>query len=458
MNKRIKRILILIFATLFFLAVPITILYCTGYRLDFNNRKMVKTGAFFFQAEPKSCEVYLDGEFVKKTDFLAGSVFIKNLLPKEYIIKIEKEGYFSWEKKLRTEEEMVTEAKNIVLFPKDQSFSVFLPNIENYFFSPDQKKVILEKKEATGWKLDIFDFKKNSQENLLGEKDLSKKEVALLDLNWDSYSEKLLLKTEVEKKIKYFIVDLSGGEKQIFPLEDNDVIDVSFNPDNSQEIFFIKNANFYRFDFVKNKISEEILKNLLTYRISDGNIFWLSQNGFINRSDFSGKKSENINVIPFSVKEKSEYKIEIFLSTIFLKENDDLYQFNSSLKSFEKFCESVKNIKLSPDSKELVITNNYEIWIIFLTDILEQPRRKAGQKLFLTRFSQKINEIFWLNPNYLIFNNGDKIKIAETDDRNGMNIVELGEFQNSKIFWNQIYGKLYLLNQKELLVSGSLLP
>jgi len=458
MNKRIKRILILIFAALFFLAVPATILYCQGYRFDFGNKKIVKTGAFFFQAEPKSCEVYLDGKLIKKTDFLSGSVFIKNLLPKEYTIKIEKEGYFSWEKKLGTEEEMVTEAKNIILFSKNSGFSVFLSDINDYFFSPDQKKVILKKIEEPDWKLDIFDLKKNSQEIFLGEKDLSKKEVVLLDLNWDSYSEKLLLKTKIEEKIKYFIVDLSGEKKQIFPLENNDIAEISFNPDNFQEIFFIKNSNLYKFNFVENKILEETLKNLLTYRISNGNIFWLSQDGFLNRSDFSGKRLETLNATPFPVKENLEYTIEVFPSVVFLKEDEDLYQFNSSLKSFEKFCESVKNLKLSPDSKELVIANNYEIWIIFLADISEQPQRKTGQKIFLTRFSQKIDEIFWLNPNYLIFNTDEKIKIAEADDRNGINIVELGEFQNPKIFWNQTYGKLYLLSQEKLFISGNLLP
>ena len=458
MNKRIKRFLILAFAALFFLAVPATILYCQGYRFDFGNKKMVKTGAFFFQAGPKSCEVYLDGKLIKKTDFLSGSVFIKNLLPKEYVIKIGKEGYSSWEKKLETEEELVTEAKNIILFPKNPGFSVFLSDVDDYFFSPDQKKVILKKTEGTDWELDIFDLKKNSRETFLEEKYLSKKEVVLLDLNWDSYSEKLLLKTKVEEKIKYFIVDFFGEKKQTFPLENNDITEISFNPENSQEIFFIKNASFYKFNFVENKIPEETLKNLLTYRISNGNIFWLSQDGYLNRSDFSGKKLETLNATPFPVKENLEYGIEIFPPVIFLKENGDLYQFNSSLKNFEKFCESVKSLKLSPDSKKLVIANNYEIWIIFLADIPEQPQRKTGQKIFLTRFSQKIDEVFWLNPNYLIFNTGEKIKIAETDDRNGINIIDLGEFQNPKIFWNQTDGKLYLFSQGKLFISGNLLP
>jgi len=462
MDKRIKRILILIFAVLFIITIPTAIFYCQGYRFDFKNKKLVKTGGFSFQTRPTNCEVYLDGKIIRKTDLLFGSIFVKNLLPKKYAVRISKEGFSSWEKTLEVKEEFVTEAKNIVLFPEKIDFSFILSEIEDYFFSPDGKKIILKKSDEKSWNLTIFNLEKNVQEVLLEEKDLEEKEVKFLDLNWTLDSRKLLLKTEIQKEIKYFIIDVPIDEKaKIFSLDYGAIQDVSFNPYNSQEIFFIKilngDKNLLKINYAEKNGSIMILKNIITYRIYDKDIFWLGSDGFLHKSNFSGETLEIINTKPFSIKKDSEYKVEVFPGAIFLKEKNILYQINSS-KTFEVFFESVSNLKISPDYRKLAIGNDYEIWVFFLSDVLEQPQRKAGQKIFLTRFSQKIDEIFWLNSGYLIFNTGEKIKIAEIDDRDKINITELGEFKNPNIFWNENYKRIYVLSEKIIYSLNNLLP
>ena len=461
MDKRIKRLLILVFAIIFLIGGPLAIFYSRGYRFDFETKKIVKSGAFYFRTQPESCEIYLDGKLKKKTDFLFGNAFVKNLLPKKYNIRIEKEGYFPWEKTLEVKEEFVTEAKNIILFSKNLNFSLSLSDIEDYFFSPDKKKIILEKTNKEGWTLKILDLEKNTQELFLEEKCLTKKESQFRNLNWNSDSRMVLIETEIEEDTKYFIVNLLE-EKQIFPLGYGDIQEISFNPNNSQEIFFLKSLNgsksLFQANFLTQELPKVILKSLITYKISDGNIFWLSPDGFLYRSDFSGKRLGVLNTESFSIKEGLKYKVEIFSPAVFLRENNALYQLNSSSRIFEKFSESIKNLKLSPDSKKLVIGNNYEIWILFLIDIDEQSQKKASQKIFLTRFSQKIGEIFWLNPDYLMFNTGNKLKIAEIDDRDRINIIELGEFENPKIFWNQELERIYVLSNKELYSLGNLLP
>ena len=336
-----------------------------------------------------------------------------------------------------------------------------MSDIEYYCFSPDKKKIILEKTTQEGWTLEILDLEKNTQELFLEEKGLTKKESQFSNLNWNSDSRMVLIETEIEEDTKYFIVNLLE-EKQIFPLGYGDIQEISFNPNNSQEIFFLKSLNgsksLFQANFLTQELPKVILKSLITYKISDGNIFWLSPDGFLYRSDFSGKRLGVLNTESFSIKEGLKYKVEIFSPAVFLRENNALYQLNSSSRIFEKFSESIKNLKLSPDSKKLVIGNNYEIWILFLIDIDEQSQKKASQKIFLTRFSQKIGEIFWLNPDYLMFNTGNKLKIAEIDDRDRINIIELGEFENPKIFWNQELERIYVLSNKELYSLGNLLP
>ena len=78
--------------------------------------------------------------------------------------------------------------------------------------------------------------------------------------------------------------------------------------------------------------------------------------------------------------------------------------------------------------------------------------------MFLTRFSEKIGSIFWLNDHYLIFNIGNKIKISEIDSRDGLNIIDLAEFENPKIIWDREAKKLYVLSEEKMHVLENLLP
>jgi len=104
----------------------------------------------------------------------------------------------------------------------------------------------------------------------------------------------------------------------------------------------------------------------------------------------------------------------------------------------------------SSDKKRVIErSNDYEIWILFLEE---------EEEVFLTRFSEKIGNIFWLTDYYLIFNVWDKIKVAEIDDRDKLNIIDLAQFPEPQIFWDQKNRKLYVLSEEKLYVAENLLP
>ena len=93
-----------------------------------------------------------------------------------------------------------------------------------------------------------------------------------------------------------------------------------------------------------------------------------------------------------------------------------------------------------------------------MEQIYDQPQRHVGEKVFLTRFSEKIDEVFWYTNHYLVFNVGNRIKIVEIDDRDKINIVDFTEFKEPKTFWNQSNKKLYILSEEILYTSKKLVP
>jgi len=119
MTRRIRRLLLCSAILFFILATPTILLYAWGYSFDWQKKKLALTGAFYLESIPKKAEVELQppfkifgGETKKETP-----VFIKRLLPKDYQVKISKHGFHPWQKKLKVESKLVTEARNILLIP-----------------------------------------------------------------------------------------------------------------------------------------------------------------------------------------------------------------------------------------------------------------------------------------------------------------------------------------------------
>ncbi len=210
--------------------------------------------------------------------------------------------------------------------------------------------------------------------------------------------------------------------------------------------------------FLEEKSTTIVPKNILAYQKINNDIYYLDNTGFVFRSDPSFLPKEKLNTKALLIKQKTEYELKIFPGYVFVEAGQILYLLNPEAKSFENFFEPARDLKLSPDGKKIVYFSDYEIWILFTQDIFEQPQKKAGQKLFLTRFSEKIGDVFWLNSDYLVFSSGNKIKISEIDDRDKINIYDLGEFTNPTIKFTPADNKLYILSEGKIYVSANLLP
>jgi len=416
MIKKNQRILFLICLILFLLIAPSIILYSQGYRIDFKNKKITQTGGLFLKVFPKNVDIYLDRKLKKRTDFFFGSVLIENLLPKKHQIKISKEGYHHWEKNLEIEEKKVTEVKNVILFLKNPNFSILTKEIENFWISPDKKKLILYEINELGWNLKSYDFKKNIKSHLLNEIDVYQKGADLINLNFSEDSKEIYLEVLIKKEKKLFSLNL-----------------------NKIPLFLTEKKSL-------KQIKEE---NIIVSKKINNDIYYLDKFGHFF------KNGEKLTEKSFPIKKELEYKIYVFSDLIFLQEDKNLYLFSSELKCFEKFFESINSIEISPDSKKIFYSSNSEIWVLFLRD--NPPLYQAKEKISLIRLSEKIEDCFWLNSDYLIFKVGNKIKFMEIDKRDRINIIDfVDKFKEPKIFWNYINKKLYLLSEGNLFVSEKL--
>jgi len=272
MTRKTRIILFSLSVFLYLVVAPVIIFYSLGYRIDFENKRLVGTGGLYLKIWPQGADILIDNKINKKLGFFSDQILIQGLFSREHAILVKKEGYSPWQKTLGIKRKEVTKVENITLI---------------------KEKIVFEK------------------------------------------------------------------------LRNN-----------------IKNLNDY-----------------------------------------------------------------------FLVNYNETWVIEPKTTLFENNKESAI---LSPDESKLLFFNDHEISFAETKNPIE--------KIFLYRFSEKIDDCFWLNNNYLIFNIGNQIKISEIDTRDKINTVELPqqifltddtffELKNPKIFWDETNKKLYILDQSILFVS-----
>jgi hypothetical protein len=123
---------------LLILATILVILYGKGYRIGniFNGKPTIsKTGLLVATSTPDGAQLFINGNLTSATDDTI------DLLPGEYTIRLAKEGYFPWEKKVKIQKEVVTKA-DALLFPTAPRLeNITSSGVEHPVLDPSGKKL-----------------------------------------------------------------------------------------------------------------------------------------------------------------------------------------------------------------------------------------------------------------------------------------------------------------------------
>lgn len=118
-------------------ATTLVVIYGKGYRLSFggNGPDILGTGLLVATSEPDGASVFINGHLTTATDNTI------NLAPGVYTVKIFKDGYFPWEKKLKVQKEVVTKA-DALLFPNAPKLeSITNVGVRNPVLDPTQSRI-----------------------------------------------------------------------------------------------------------------------------------------------------------------------------------------------------------------------------------------------------------------------------------------------------------------------------
>lgn len=128
LSIRRRRIYLILSVIVFFVTIPLLILYATGYRLG-NALNLVRTGGLSISVPYSGAEVRIGNLPAKQTSLFQKNIFVQNLRPSTYDISVTKEGSQPWKKKLLVSPQTVTEAHAFLLpnEPVLEAVTEFLP-------------------------------------------------------------------------------------------------------------------------------------------------------------------------------------------------------------------------------------------------------------------------------------------------------------------------------------------
>ena len=132
-----KRFLFTIFTILVIvIAAGVTVYWAKGYTFSSSQKGLVGTGIISVTSIPDSASVFVDGHLTTATN-----ATVSSLLPKEYTVRVVKEGFIPWEKQVKVREGLVTELK-LTLFPAIPTvYPLTYTGIKNPILSPDGSKL-----------------------------------------------------------------------------------------------------------------------------------------------------------------------------------------------------------------------------------------------------------------------------------------------------------------------------
>lgn len=458
MTKKIKTILFACLVVLFLIGAPSAIFYSQGYRLDLRQKKIVQTGGLLIKAMPKTASVYLDDKLIKETDFLFGQTFIGNIIPGMHKVKVSKAGYSSWEKELEIREKLLTEAQNIILIPSNPTWTVVAQNVKNAWFSPKGRfAAIIQTGDGDAEKsFAIMDLERNRVVKTMDYKVIEGLEF-INNILW-SGDEKVMVAETLKNAVPIrTLIELQEDAK---PLKLDPVFgaasELQFNQEDSEKIFALNGrGELTELDW-RSGAQAPLLAGVAAFKIVNNGIIWLGQNGKIQKSDFSGQSRNELasQALIF----KNHQNIEIIAKNeqnILAKLNQELFLVQNN--TTQKIKEDIVFAKADGRFKKAALLTLREVWILYLETQTNQPQKENGSLSLITRTAAALSQANWIDDKYLLFVADSKIKIAEVDDRDKINIVELAspspEKEVKNIFWNPKDKKIYVFAGDKIFIS-----
>jgi len=396
MSKKFRDRLFLFFIAIFILMTVLISLYASGYKFNLSwplkfNRLLQKTGMLNVATIPKGAYIFLNDKeqtgavfSLFKKDSLTTPNKIKNILPGEYVLRLEREGYWPYEKKKKIKSGQTTFDEDINLFRSDSPILLrtdsSLPSLNGngrYLYLSETGTII----------------------ELKNEKDSSLKVTPKTKGHWIKNGDKLF----VDGKI----LDLSNDSELDLTAVVGSGATTWYYNNYDDKIYYSNGTSINRLE-PGDKTASTILRNenYLDYEPRGENIFTVVKTGnkiFLKK--YSLKTGVELEELELPSVGDYKFKQEDS-SYLCLYDNKNLTLYIINPNSIENTI-AIKDVRNWSwiNNDELIYNNDWEINTFNV---------KTGKSFLITRVSETIGDIIWhKSGKYFIFSNSNSLNVAD---------------------------------------------
>lgn len=442
MKLKTRRILLVSCIILFLIIFPLVVLNSFGYGYDPIDKKLVRTGIIYITANPQdNIKIYVDGKEEKERLSVKG-IFKKdyvlfNLMPHNYDIRVTKDGYSQWEKRLSVSPGLNTYARPLLL-PINPVNNILFEgkDIFSWSASEDFKKIAYLKKINNKITFSVYDTKNKITSTIAlneidPEFDKSMPQTGDLKASfyWDTNSEKIIL--EIGSKISRFVA-LNTSNNTITYLgkinPDAKIINGAWVQNNNIFIYQTDKKELYHVNMAQDPgTASKISDNVSGFTVNNNNIYYLDAINLYLYSFSSDNPADKrqISNEPLLKPDTNQENPPIQDAEIFISDASDIAIINSNKDLFivkqndgsPIYMESnVNHAEFSAGGGSLLYNSFFEIYTYSIGD-------KA--KNLITRVGQKVDKSAWYKDyEHIWFANNNVIKNIEIDSRPITNIID----------------------------------
>lgn len=399
MKLYIRRILLVLSVFCFVIIAPLIVLYAMGYRPGASLTIAPPVGVAIVDAKPRKATVEVNG-------VVHGTLprSIPNLLPGFSTIRVTKDGYIPWNKKIEIKPGTATDLRAIQLIPSALDNETILQNTTVFSVSPTESFIA---SISTAKKLQVYD------ESGLAITSAVAMQKNVASLSW-SPDESYILATFQDKTYEVFHIQGASLERvKSTALQGNSHIE--WDPTKIGNVFFITPKHSVVSYSVVTGTLLQIQNNIIAYATHKRNV--LMQN--LDNSLVSKRIGSSTETVLITDTKKGIQKIIPSSSNhIALLFDDGELAITTEDGTLRRIAIGVQTAMWSANGNTLLIQSADGELDVYMPDGVPQNDMPSRELHLVVRLSKSIKPIGWLPDNeHIAYQTDDHIIFSEIDTR-----------------------------------------
>jgi hypothetical protein len=441
----------------FFLILTITLYYSFGYNYDPKTGKSYQAGGIVLRITPQDAIVTKDEEEVKNTGFFGGafSPFLKieNLAPKNYNIRVTKDGFNEWWKNVTVEPGQVAKYEDIVLLRSRYEPLSVLPNLTlpqdgKIYMATSKNELLFQGKVDEKFGLFLVDIRNENYKLILDESQLSLiGDIQKVEWTEDEGRTILTAATgmyliDLRDNGRIYLISASVSEKLA------KASDAAVGLFDHFIIYEDEKNSVFSFDYVS-KETKKVIGGISSFFVYQGALFYFRLDDNSTSPVLYSTNLENptynmrISAMPRGYDPKAAFSLQRYGGKLLLLSQNTLYFIDSTAET-HRINSNVLDARFFKKGERILYYNSNEIWIYYTEDKESQPIKRAGDNELLTRFSGTLSNIYvFSDEEHLLYQESNSFKFTELDNRDNRNTYYIMENVSGR--------SLYYLGDKDLI-------